>query len=206
MNKETFFFRTGNNSRSMSEISGGRMDFESFHLSVQFISLDLKKIFWIYSKKYRKPSWDSVSSWIEIIMSDLDAPPASCSCESYHEPNLPLLPYDDSFQTSGAKTTLVAPKLEVSREKTPEPRKSSLGPGSGPPSRRGSLIPPEMEGGRRPSLIITDEVNSHSEFKFLKSVPSVRRASINSWEEAKKVTHSHYATSRWQTSPIVLTW
>lgn len=53
-----------------------------------------------------------------------------------------------------------APKIEVIREKSPfGERKSSLAPGSGPPSRRGSLIPPE-EPGRRPSLIISDEVCS----------------------------------------------
>lgn len=51
-----------------------------------------------------------------------------------------------------------APKIEVIREKSPfGERKSSLAPGSGPSSRRGSLIPPE-EPGRRPSLIISDEV------------------------------------------------
>jgi hypothetical protein len=52
-----------------------------------------------------------------------------------------------------------APKIEVSREKSPvaDTRKGSLAPGSGPPSRRGSLIPPE-EQQRRPSLIISDEV------------------------------------------------
>jgi hypothetical protein len=51
------------------------------------------------------------------------------------------------------------PKLEISKEKSParDSRKGSLAPGSGPSSRRGSLIPPEQEG-RRPSLIITDEV------------------------------------------------
>lgn len=43
------------------------------------------------------------------------------------------------------------PKIEVIREKRP-----SLAPE--PPSRRGSLIPP-AEMGRRPSLIINDEVN-----------------------------------------------
>lgn len=43
------------------------------------------------------------------------------------------------------------PKIEVIREKRP-----SLAPE--PASRRGSLIPPEM--GRRPSLIINDEVCS----------------------------------------------
>lgn len=41
------------------------------------------------------------------------------------------------------------PKIEVVREKCP-----SLAPE--PASRRGSLVPPEM--GRRPSLIINDEV------------------------------------------------
>lgn len=51
--------------------------------------------------------------------------------------------------------TMEAPKIEVIREK-PD-RKGSLAPSSGPTSRRGSLIPPE-EPGRRPSLIINDEV------------------------------------------------
>lgn len=53
-----------------------------------------------------------------------------------------------------------APKIEVSREKSPagDARKGSLAPGSGPPSRRGSLIPPPEEQQRRPSLIISDEV------------------------------------------------
>nr|CAD7193696.1 unnamed protein product [Timema douglasi] len=52
-----------------------------------------------------------------------------------------------------------APKIEVSREKSPaaDTRKGSLAPGSGPPSRRGSLIPPADQE-RRPSLIISDEV------------------------------------------------
>lgn len=51
-----------------------------------------------------------------------------------------------------------APTIEVIREKSPfGDRKSSLAPASGPSSRRGSLIPPE-EPGRRPSLIISDEV------------------------------------------------
>lgn len=50
-----------------------------------------------------------------------------------------------------------APKIEVVKEKTPEPRKASLAPGSGNTSRRGSLIPPE-EMGRRASLLVTDEV------------------------------------------------
>lgn len=53
---------------------------------------------------------------------------------------------------------LDAPKIEVIREKSPfGERKRSLAPGSGPSSRRGSLIPPE-EPARRPSLIISDEV------------------------------------------------
>lgn len=53
-----------------------------------------------------------------------------------------------------------APKIEVIKEKSPAPdRKSSLVPGSGQSSRRGSLIPPpEDNKGRRPSLIISDEV------------------------------------------------
>nr|CAD7393168.1 unnamed protein product [Timema cristinae] len=53
-----------------------------------------------------------------------------------------------------------APKIEVSREKSPaaDTRKGSLAPGSGPPSRRGSLIPPADQE-RRPSLIISDEEN-----------------------------------------------
>lgn len=53
-----------------------------------------------------------------------------------------------------------APKIEVIREKSPKPempRKPSLVPGA-PVGRRGSLIPPPEEMGRRPSLIISDEV------------------------------------------------
>lgn len=53
----------------------------------------------------------------------------------------------------------VAPKIEVVHEKSPKPeapRKPSLSPA--PPARRGSLIPPPEEMGRRPSLIISDEV------------------------------------------------
>lgn len=51
-----------------------------------------------------------------------------------------------------------APKIEVIKDVTPVgSRRSSLIPGSGTTSRRGSLIPPE-ELGRRPSLIISDEV------------------------------------------------
>lgn len=51
-----------------------------------------------------------------------------------------------------------APKIEVIKETTPVgSRRGSLLPGSGASSRRGSLIPPE-ELGRRPSLIISDEV------------------------------------------------
>lgn len=53
-----------------------------------------------------------------------------------------------------------APKIEVSRERTPDvARKGSLAPGSGNNSRRGSLIPPEDQP-RRPSLLISDEVCS----------------------------------------------
>ncbi|KAM3957310.1 projectin protein bent isoform 8-T9 [Aphomia sociella] len=56
---------------------------------------------------------------------------------------------------------LAAPKIEVIREKSPKPdapRKPSLVPGA-PVGRRGSLIPPPEEMGRRPSLIISDEEN-----------------------------------------------
>lgn len=59
-----------------------------------------------------------------------------------------------------APEEIVAPKIEVSREKSAKteiPRKPSLVPGGGP-VRRGSLIPPPEEMGRRPSLIISDEV------------------------------------------------
>lgn len=50
------------------------------------------------------------------------------------------------------------PKIEVMRDKSPaDSRKSSLG--LGPAGRRGSLIPPPEELGRRPSLIISDEVS-----------------------------------------------
>lgn len=55
-----------------------------------------------------------------------------------------------------------APKIEVIREKSPKPdmpRKPSLVPGA-PVGRRGSLIPPPEEMGRRPSLIISDEVRT----------------------------------------------
>lgn len=53
------------------------------------------------------------------------------------------------------KTPTEMPKIEVIREQTPtDSRKSSMGT-----SRRGSLIPPpEDNKGRRPSLIISDEV------------------------------------------------
>lgn len=50
-----------------------------------------------------------------------------------------------------------APKIEVSREKTPELRKTSV-PSSASGSRRGSLIIPEDARTRRPSLLISDEV------------------------------------------------
>lgn len=56
----------------------------------------------------------------------------------------------------------LAPKIEVIREKSPKPemlRKPSLVPGA-PVGRRGSLIPPPEEMGRRPSLIISDEVRT----------------------------------------------
>jgi len=58
------------------------------------------------------------------------------------------------------------PKIEVIREQTPtDSRKNSLGPSSGQSSRRGSLIPPpEDNKGRRPSLIISDEVNYYCTF------------------------------------------
>lgn len=58
-----------------------------------------------------------------------------------------------------------APKIEVIREKSPKPempRKPSLVPGA-PVGRRGSLIPPPEEMGRRPSLIISDEVCSSTD-------------------------------------------
>ena len=57
-----------------------------------------------------------------------------------------------------------APKIEVIRERSPKPempRKPSLVPGA-PVGRRGSLIPPPEEMGRRPSLIISDEVCSQT--------------------------------------------
>lgn len=63
---------------------------------------------------------------------------------------------------------LAAPKIEVIREKSPKPempRKPSLGPGA-PVARRGSLIPPPEEMGRRPSLIISDEVCFHYLFQI----------------------------------------
>lgn len=51
------------------------------------------------------------------------------------------------------------PTIEVIREKSPAPdRKGSLAPGSGGSSRRGSLIPPD-DTGRRPSLIISEDVS-----------------------------------------------
>lgn len=56
--------------------------------------------------------------------------------------------------------TLDTPKIEVSREKTPELRKTSV-PGSAGSSRRGSLIIPEEVRGRRASLLISDEVSEH---------------------------------------------
>lgn len=56
-----------------------------------------------------------------------------------------------------------APKIEVIKEKTPEPRKASLEPAPGSGSRRGSLIPPETAA-RRASLIISDEVRSFDGF------------------------------------------
>lgn len=52
------------------------------------------------------------------------------------------------------------PEIKTPADNTPKIevfRKGSLTPGSGPSSRRGSLIPPE-EPGRRPSLIVSDEV------------------------------------------------
>lgn len=55
------------------------------------------------------------------------------------------------------------PEIKTPADNTPKIevfRKGSLTPGSGPSSRRGSLIPPE-EPGRRPSLIIGDEVSKH---------------------------------------------
>lgn len=63
-----------------------------------------------------------------------------------------------------------APKIEVIKEKSPAPdRKSSLVPGSGQSSRRGSLIPPpEDNKGRRPSLIISDEVFTHGGLTTIK--------------------------------------
>lgn len=52
------------------------------------------------------------------------------------------------------------PKIAVVKERSPEPRKTSLAPGLNV-GRRGSLVPPE-EMGRRASLIISDEVYNHS--------------------------------------------
>lgn len=76
------------------------------------------------------------------------------------------------------------PKIEVIREQTPtDSRKNSLGPGSGPgsgsSSRRGSLIPPPEDAkGRRPSLIISDEVNYYCKYDrrthiYIYIVPSI---------------------------------
>ncbi|PHT96418.1 hypothetical protein BC332_34656 [Capsicum chinense] len=66
-----------------------------------------------------------------------------------------------------------APKIEVIRERTPvDSRKGSLAPGSGQSSRRGSLIPPADDAkGRRPSLIISDEVRV---FSYLMLLPVFR--------------------------------
>lgn len=52
------------------------------------------------------------------------------------------------------------PKIAVVKERSPEPRKTSLAPGMAV-GRRGSLVPPE-ETGRRASLIISDEVYNQS--------------------------------------------
>uniref|UniRef100_T1GIB4 Uncharacterized protein n=1 Tax=Megaselia scalaris TaxID=36166 RepID=T1GIB4_MEGSC len=66
------------------------------------------------------------------------------------KPSVPLIQAPGPIET---------PKIEVVREKRP-----SLAP-SPVPSRRGSLIPPPEEMGRRPSLIINDE-KQHSIFKY----------------------------------------
>lgn len=72
-----------------------------------------------------------------------------------------------------APEEITAPKIEVSREKSAKteiPRKPSLVPGGGP-VRRGSLIPPPEEMGRRPSLIISDEVRTcHFNFDVISYV------------------------------------
>lgn len=77
--------------------------------------------------------------------------------------------------------TPTMPKIEVIREKTPEPRKTSLAPGP-PLSRRGSLIPPE-EGGRRPSLIISDEVRKLAQLiTLLLYLPRTRDTSYRHYD------------------------
>lgn len=79
-----------------------------------------------------------------------------------HETNIIIFlqPIPQVPEINAPEEKLTAPKIEVSRERSPKPdmpRKPSLGPGAGP-VRRGSLIPPPEEMGRRPSLIISDEV------------------------------------------------
>lgn len=62
------------------------------------------------------------------------------------------------------------PTIEVIREKSPAPdRKGSLAPGSGSSSRRGSLIPPD-DTGRRPSLIISEDVSKYSYLQITRRV------------------------------------
>lgn len=74
-----------------------------------------------------------------------------------------------------------APKIEVIREKSPKPdmpRKPSLVPGA-PVGRRGSLIPPPEEMGRRPSLIISDEVRTISFLYHDKRKYFLRKFNLN---------------------------
>lgn len=91
------------------------------------------------------------------------------------------------------------PKIEVIREKRP-----SLAPE--PPSRRGSLIPP-ADTGRRPSLIINDEVSSGAKFGSLilfgiiGEVAPIKNLVVK--KDSSKVYFEFYAISIWGNSFII---
>lgn len=93
------------------------------------------------------------------------------------------------------------PEIKTPADSTPKIevfRKGSLTPGSGPSSRRGSLIPPE-EPGRRPSLIIGDEVCNPKLFKIFQQSHTIVEAYLTFLAHTCELCVSHLSKNRLKT-------